>query len=267
MYACPRTARTKNWEIFREVSRETRSITYLYVCSTGPLKFVKSPLTDKTPGSYPLTSTHIFFICSSKHLFWTPPELGDAALAFNLAKTKWMADSEPLRQVDVCLWNKGNKWEWCRRLPFHYKSLNMAWWWKLMGGKIVAGVALCLPDKQWLIQSRCWHRGFADRGKGSMCGEDQLKVGHKQLRGYILRLWPTSPLQSSGYFILFGPFPCRCPFMLQTERETSSCKLFLEECIVSAHLKNSGRTCDDGSQKAVSEWSVVQRARGNSSGV
>lgn len=114
-----------------------------------------------------------------------------------------MADSEPFKQVDVCLWNKGNKWERCRELPFHYNSLNVAWWWKLMGGKIVAGVALRLPDKQWLIQSRCWHRGFADRGKGSMCGEDQLKAGHKQLRGYILRLWPTSPLQTTGYFIFY----------------------------------------------------------------
>lgn len=69
----PAHAQTQlNWEIFRGVSRETGSITHLSIYSTGPLKFVKSPLTDKTPGSL-LTSTHTsFFICSSKQLSERP---------------------------------------------------------------------------------------------------------------------------------------------------------------------------------------------------
>lgn len=50
-------------------------------------------------------------------------------------------------------------------------------------------------------------------------------------------------------------------FQVADKTEPSSCKFFPEECIVWTHLKNSERTWDDRSQKMVSEWSVVQRAR------
>lgn len=116
-----------NWEIFRGVSGETGSITHLSIYSTGPLKFVKSPFTNKTPGSYSPPHIHLSLFAHQNN-FLSTPGARRRALAFNLAKTKWMADSKPVKQVNVCLWNKGNKWEQCRGLPFHYKSLKVDWW-------------------------------------------------------------------------------------------------------------------------------------------
>lgn len=116
----PAHAQTElNWEIFRGVSRETGSITHLCIYSTGPLKFAESPLTNKTPGSDSLPHIHLSLFAHQNN-FLSAPRAWWCALVFNWAKTKPMAGSKPVKQVYVCLWNKGNKWEQCRGLTFHY---------------------------------------------------------------------------------------------------------------------------------------------------